>query len=119
MVFFAQEAQLIVSNRSNSPLGWIVGFALLGLIFALLLSPTFEVRLNKRIISSALTAGFFLSLSLILGNAGGYFGGEQGAAVFCGLLSTITGGLGLFFLVMASARFALSQSEPGDRTPSA
>jgi len=86
---------------------WIAAVALGGIILALLMSPAFEVRLGREVVTPVLVAALLMALGLILGNAVAY-AGDVDAIQVLGIISGIVTGLGLFFVVLACARFAMS-----------
>ena len=97
---------------------WIAAIALLALILALLLAPAFDIRLTRRVITPILVGALFLAIALMLGNAQAYVADPDGRAAL-GIFGGILAGLGLFFVVLSCARFAVSNTEspPGPDVP--
>ncbi len=91
---------------------WIAAISLGSLILSMLIAPAFEVKLTKKITNPVLVAALFLALSLMISNAASYLM-DRGAVPALGTFSGILGGVGLFFMVLACVRFALSQSNGG------
>ena len=95
---------------------WIAAISLGGLILSMLIAPAFEVKLTKKITNPVLVAALFFALSLMIGNAATYLM-DRDAVPALGIFSGILAGVGLFFVVLACVRFALSQSNSA-QTPS-
>lgn len=88
----------------------IPAIALGALILAFLVAPVLEVKLTNRVVQPILVAALFFAIALMMGVADSRVAGE-GAGPALGVVSGILGGLGLFLVLVGSARLAMSQGE--------
>lgn len=94
---------------------WITVIFLGALVLGLLLAPALDVRLTRRVVNPILVAALLLVISLTLGNAASY--ADDRLIPPLGVLGGILAGLGIFFVVLGCARFALSDGEAQQAAP--